>query len=85
MESSKHLSSSEHLIHGPIVIDDDGSILSGHERHKELSSAYQSGDPSYKNMLINHSIRFGIDPTKVARMKQPVLVRRIAHKDMPHK
>jgi len=81
-----HLSTHPHVTRGPMVIDHRGSILSGHDRHAELTQAYQNPEhaAAYKNALINHSPKFGLDPMKVMRMKHPVLVRKIANADLPH-
>lgn len=85
-DPSKHISDAPHVTDGPIVVSEDGDILSGHDRHKEITQAYKSGDGNrYKLMLINHSPRFGIDPMQVMRMKRPVLVRKIKNNDLPHK
>ena len=80
-----HLSGESHVTRGSIVVDSDGKILSGHDRHKELKQAYESGDGmAYKKALVNHSPRFKVDPLKIARMKQPVLVRKIESQDLAH-
>lgn len=83
----KHISIATHVTHGPIVIDGDGSILSGHARHAELKHAYEQSPEDaakYRMMLTNHAPSFGINPLDVMRKKQPVLVRKINHEDLPH-
>lgn len=80
-----HLSGESHVTRGPIVIDSDGKILSGHDRHKELKQAYNGEDgQDYKRALVNHSLRFKVNPLQIARMKQPVLVRKMQMNNLPH-
>lgn len=83
-DPGKHISDDPHVTSGPIVIDHEGTILSGHDRHDELLNRSPEDEARYKLTLINHSPRFGLDPIKIMRMDNPVLVRKIAPKDMPH-
>lgn len=82
----EHISGESPVTRGPIVIDHDGSILSGHDRHRELKQAYSTAEDAanYKRSLVNHSLKFRVDPLQIARMKQPVLVRKITSSDLPH-
>lgn len=81
----KHLSVDEHITHGPMVIDESGNILSGHDRHKELLNRSPEEESHYKLMLANHAPQFGLNPMEIMRMDRPVLVRKIATADLPHK
>ena len=81
----KHLSTDSHVTRGPIVIDESGNILSGHDRHEELEGRSDEEKARYKLALVNRSPQFGINPMDVMRMGNPVLVRKVAHKDLPHR
>jgi hypothetical protein len=83
-DPAKHISADSPVTRGPIVIDDHGRILSGHDRHDELLDRSPEEEARYKLILINHSPQFGVDPMAIMRMKTPVLVRKISPKDMPH-
>lgn len=82
----EHISGELPVTRGPIVVDGDGKILSGHNRHKELKQAYGAPEDgaAYKRMLVNHSLKFRVDPLQIARMKQPVLVRKVTNSALPH-
>ena len=81
----KHISDDPHVTRGPMVIDESGNILSGHDRHEELMNRSPEEESRYKLALVNRSPQFGLNPMEVMRMKNPVLVRKIATKDLPHK
>jgi hypothetical protein len=83
-DPAKHISDNAHVTRGPIVIDDGGRILSGHDRHDELLNRTPEDEARYKLMLVNHSPAFGLDPLAIMRMKNPVLVRKIEARDLPH-
>ena len=84
-DPDKHISDDPSVTRGPIVIDESGNILSGHGRHQELLNRSPDEKAFYKLMLVNRSPQFGLDPMKIMRMENPVLVRKIATKDLPHK
>lgn len=61
---------------GAPIIGTDSVVESGNARTIALRRAYEGGkaDP-YRQWLIDNAERFGLDPAKVAEMKQPVLAR----------
>lgn len=61
---------------GAPIIGTDSVVESGNARTIALRRAYEGGkaDP-YRQWLIDNAERFGLDPAKVAAMKQPVLAR----------
>lgn len=61
---------------GAPIIGEDRVVESGNARTIALRRAYDGGkaDP-YRQWLIDNAERFGLDPAKVAAMKQPVLAR----------
>jgi hypothetical protein len=70
---------------GAPVIDDAGNVLGGNGRTMILDRVYGSnpqGAVAYKKLLTLKASQFGIDPTQIEAMKQPVLVRRIGDEDL---
>ena len=84
-DNEKHISADPNVTRGPIVIDESGNILSGHDRHEELLNRTAEETARYKLSLVNRSPQFGVNPMEVMRMKNPVLVRKIKTADLPHK
>lgn len=70
------LAESQKASDGAPIIGTDSVVESGNARTIALRRAYESGkaDP-YRQWLIDNAERFGLDPAKVAEMKQPVLAR----------
>lgn len=81
----KHISDDPHVTRGPIVIDESGNILSGHDRHDELLNRTPEEESHYKLILANHAPQFGLNSMDILRMDKPVLVRKISTRDLPHK
>jgi DdrB-like nuclease len=65
---------------GPPVIDAQGNVIGGNGRSMILQRVYDrnpGGAQEYRQLLASRAPYFGVDPAKVAGMKQPVLVRQI--------
>ena len=62
-------------VNGPPIVDKSGIVLGGNRRTIMLSDprAYAK----YKPYLQSNAARFGINPDDVAKMHQPVLIRRV--------
>ncbi len=63
-------------INGPPIVTPEGVVLGGNSRVMSLALAYQ-GKPGerYRKFLASRARVFGLDPSQVLAMKQPVLVR----------
>jgi hypothetical protein len=75
-----HITDNPDASNGPIVIDQDGNAIGGNGRAMILQRVYganPAGAEAYRTLLQQKASQFGIDPRQVARMKQPVLVRRV--------
>jgi broad specificity phosphatase PhoE/2'-5' RNA ligase len=69
----------------PITLDDGVAITRNHGT-QALKELYAQGSPrakDYKKWITEHAEEFGLDPTKIAAMKQPMLVRVITDKMKP--
>lgn len=63
---------------GSPIIDELNQVLSGNGRTEGLRRAYDTGKAEhYKKFLIDNAGKYGVDQTRVASMKAPILVRRI--------
>lgn len=63
---------------GPPIIDTEGNVMSGNGRTqvlREARSVHPENFESYKAKLAQDASRFGFDPSDVAAMQNPVLVR----------
>lgn len=70
---------------GPSIIDSEGNVLGGNNRRMTLERVYRSnpgGAKAYRDMLTKKAPSFGIDPRQLAGMKQPVLVRELAERNI---
>lgn len=72
-------------VNGPPIIDRSGLVLGGNSRTMRIARAY-AGDPAdargYRSYLIKKARNFGIDPTEIDKMKQPVLVRELGDEEV---
>jgi hypothetical protein len=60
------------------IISKDGIVVSGNGRTMSIKRAqkqYSEKYNEYKEALIKKAIKFGIDPNKIAGMKNPILVK----------
>ena len=61
---------------GAPTLDSKGYIVGGNGRFEGLSRAYDRGTANnYKRLMAENAGRFGIDPSEIAKMKKPVLMR----------
>ena len=69
---------------GPPVTDEDNVTLAGNGRKAILDRVY-SGNPqgaaAYRALLAKKAAQFGLDPSDLAGMDEPVLVRKIANSE----
>lgn len=66
---------------GAPITDESNQVLSGNGRASALRRAFESGGnqaASYRQWLSENASKFGIDPAKIASVKNPVLVRRVS-------
>jgi N12 class adenine-specific DNA methylase/adenine-specific DNA methylase len=63
---------------GPPVIDAEGNVLGGNSRTMIISRAYEGGNLSYREHLVDNAERYGLDINRIGSMKAPVLVRQIS-------
>lgn len=72
---------------GPPVIDSDGNVLGGNSRAMILHRIYAADDQSmstaYRQELMNQAQMYGLDPQKIAAMKNPILVRELSDEHLP--
>lgn len=74
----RRLSDSPVMDVGAPVLSHNGLIVGGNGRFEGISRSHEQGSSSdYRDSLINDAINKGIDPSVIAGMKKPVLVRRI--------
>jgi hypothetical protein len=80
------VSDSPDATNGAPIIDQKGNVLGGNSRTMTLARVYQ-GRPeaaaAYKALLTKKAAQFGLDPARVAGMKQPILVRELSHEISP--
>ncbi|WP_165177824.1 strawberry notch C-terminal domain-containing protein, partial [Desulfovibrio sp. ZJ369] len=66
--------------HGAPVIDRQGNVLGGNGRAMSVRMAYEKFPERasvYRGALVEQAESLGLDPEMIARMKRPVLVRRL--------
>ncbi len=66
--------------HGAPIVDEEGQVLGGNGRAMSVQYAYSAGSRAsnaYKKTLIDEAERLGLDPSQVAEMEKPVLIRRV--------
>ena len=62
----------------PLLALDGKTIIAGNGRTMAIRQAYQEGGADgYRQFLQDNSAQFGIDPTQLSEMENPVLVRRL--------
>lgn len=69
---------------GPPAVTTDGHVLGGNSRTmilQRVNAMNPVGAAKYRQYLIDNAQQFGIDPTQVADMKFPVLVRELDTRD----
>lgn len=80
-----HITDNPDATNGPPLIDSQGNVIGGNGRTMTLQRVYQynpAGAQAYKDLLTQKAGQFGIDPTQIAGMKRPVLVRQISDQDL---
>lgn len=61
---------------GPPVMTQRGVVLGGNARTMGVQLAYHQGDAGvYRDAVLEQANKFGLDPERLASMKQPVVVR----------
>jgi hypothetical protein len=61
----------------PVLRQDTKEVLSGNKRTMmlQVAASRPGGLDGYRQYLIQHAAEFGLDPSKIAKMNQPTLVR----------
>lgn len=62
---------------GAPVLAQDGRIISGNGRTLGIRQHYAEGMTDYRDYVIRNAVAWGLDPDRVAAMRQPVVVRRL--------
>ena len=82
-----HVTDNPDATNGPVVVrKSTGDAIGGNGRAMMLQRVYETnpkGAQAYRDMLIQKSDQFGIDPEQVKSMKQPVLVREVDEAHVP--
>lgn len=82
LDPPRVISTAKTSVEGPsIVVDDDNLVLSGNSRVLSIilaSKKYPARYKEYIDYLLNHAVTFGLDTKAIKKMKQPILVRRVA-------
>jgi hypothetical protein len=72
----KELGANYHAAHGAPNVGKDGILESGNGRFNAILRTYEKGKgDTYKRDLLDEAEGMGLDPAKIAAMKQPVRVR----------
>jgi hypothetical protein len=67
-------------VNGPPVITPDGTVLGGNSRAMSTQRLYKSGKGKhYKSALVAQAPTFGLNQEAIRLMKEPVLIREVAH------
>jgi hypothetical protein len=85
-EPAYHLTDNPDATNGPVIVDSQGNALGGNGRTMILQRVYKfnpEGAQAYKDMLWKKAEQFGIRPSAIQNMKQPVLVREIPDSELP--
>lgn len=82
LDPSRVISTAKTSIEGPsIVVGDKNIVLSGNSRVLSIIFASAKHPAQYKkyvDYLIQHAPTYGFDPKVIKKMRQPILVRRVA-------
>lgn len=65
--------------HGPPIVTPDGIVLGGNSRVMSTMRHYGEDGETYRKELAARAGQFGIDPDKIADMKNPILVRELTN------
>lgn len=75
-----HITDNPDATNGPPLVTPDGMVLGGNGRTMMLQRVnryYPGSAAAYKQMLIDKSAQYGLDPQQIAGMKEPILTREI--------
>ena len=82
LDPSRVISTAKTSVEGPpIIVGENNIVLSGNSRALSIIYASAKHPETYRNYvdyLAAHAVTFGLSPEAVHKMKQPMLVRRIA-------
>ncbi len=66
--------------YGSPVVDKDYQVIAGNGRGLGIAQSYENGD-TYKQRLIEHAEELGFNKEDIEKMRQPVIVRKLAVED----
>lgn len=80
-----HITDNPDAINGPPLLGPTGKVLGGNSRVMALQriwAANKAAAKAYRELLIQQAGHYGLDPARIAEMKQPVLVRVASQADL---